>query len=81
MEDLIKHITSKSVRSSCIQKIKELNNRSVLLYGSGIYAMELTNFLSSLDIEVSGYIVDESFRKSDQKNHYGHGFAAPSLLR
>jgi len=54
-------IATERERANCINNLKKISERPVVLYGAGFYAEELASFLVSLGIKVSDYVVDLEF--------------------
>lgn len=53
-------------RLEVIKKVKT-QNKKLMLYGAGVRAQMLTDFLREYSIEVSGYIVDDQYYKEGMK--------------
>jgi len=49
-----------------VEQIKRLSTHLTVIYGAGVYAREVTDFLNKYSVAVAGYVVDESYADQPQ---------------
>lgn len=71
MDSLLNHVPTEQQAADRIAELRTLSEVPAVLYGAGVYAHEVRDFLRFLDIEVRGCFVDDEFISTS------HGEAIP----